>query len=340
MKWRRQPTAQELAQQLSLPGLEAPLEEGPAPRPGPSAPLRSPCPDPGDTTPATLPAAQAVTAPLQPEHPPVGVSEVRAEAATAQVSAPRVFLHPRAQRHIVLGQVRVAYEFARARRRSIGMVVGPDGLSVRAPSWVTLSEVEAALQEKSAWIQAKLVEQHDRARRQAAARTVWQDGASFPFLGETVIVVLDARVAGAQLRSDDQTLPGVTKLTLHVGLPQSAQATQVRDAVQAWLQRQAHRIFHERCEHFAARLGVNMTRLSLSNAQTRWGSAAADGSIRLNWRLVHFSMSTIDYVVAHELAHLREMNHSPRFWDVVKSVIPDPQHERGRLRDDHLPTFD
>ena len=251
-----------------------------------------------------------------------------------------VYAHPRAKREIVLGEVRVAYEFARARRRSIGMTVGPEGLSVRAPKWVSLTEIEAALVEKSAWIRAKLVEQRERVRRQEASRTRWGDGATFPFLGDTVIVVLDARVDGACLRTDEHTLPGVSRHTLHVGLPQGADAAQVRDVVQSWLQRQALRIFRERCDHFAVRLGVRMTRLSLSNAQTRWGSAAADGSIRLNWRLVHFSMSTIDYVVAHELAHLREMNHSARFWDVVRSVIPDPQRERGRLKDEHLPSFD
>ena len=91
---------------------------------------------------------------------------------------------------------------------------------------------------------------------------------------------------------------------------------------------------------FTERLGVRYTRLSLSSAQTRWGSASADGSIRLNWRLIHFALHTIDYVVAHELAHLREMNHSPRFWDVVRSVLPDYERARGVLKDDVLPVFD
>jgi predicted metal-dependent hydrolase len=106
------------------------------------------------------------------------------------------------------------------------------------------------------------------------------------------------------------------------------------------LQRQAKRVFAERCEHYAAQLGVRYRRLSLSSAQTRWGSASADGSIRLSWRLIHFGVSTIDYVVAHELAHLREMNHSPRFWDVVRSVVPDYQRTREVLKTDVLPIFD
>ena len=83
-----------------------------------------------------------------------------------------------------------------------------------------------------------------------------------------------------------------------------------------------------------------MKRLTLSSAQTRWGSASADGSLRLNWRLVHFGMATIDYVVAHELAHLRHMDHSPRFWDVVRSVVPEVERARGTLRSAVLPVFD
>jgi predicted metal-dependent hydrolase len=136
------------------------------------------------------------------------------------------------------------------------------------------------------------------------------------------------------LNTDARALPGVPRLTLHIGLPQTATPEQIRDAVQSWLQRQARRVFEERCKHFAQQLGVRYTRCRLSSAQTRWGSAGADGSIRLNWRLIHFAMPSIDYVVAHELAHLREMNHSPRFWDVVRSVMPDFEHVRETLKDD------
>jgi len=134
-------------------------------------------------------------------------------------------------------------------------------------------------------------------------------------------------------------LPGVPRATLHVGLPHTAEAEQLREAVQSWMQRQARRIFEERCEWFAQRLGVEVRRVSLSSAQTRWGSASADGVIRLNWRLVHFALPIIDYVVAHELAHLRVMDHSPRFWEVVESVVPDYKERREALKDDVLPQF-
>ena len=103
--------------------------------------------------------------------------------------------------------------------------------------------------------------------------------------------------------------------------------------------RQAKRIFTERLDHFAPRLQVQWQRLSLSSASTRWGTASADGAIRLNWRLVHFKMDVIDYVVAHELSHLRVMNHSPQFWETVGTVVPDYAQRRRMLKEDSLPRW-
>jgi predicted metal-dependent hydrolase len=260
-----------------------------------------------------------------------------------QVLAPKTFRHPAATREVLLGDVLVAYEFRRAKRRNIGFSVGPDGLTVSAPRWVTIGEMESALKEKSRWIVAKLSQSQDRRARIEAARIEWQDGASFPFLGETVIVVLDPRHAfsesGAVLNTAAEALPGVPRLTLHVGLSHTAQPAQIRDAVQAWLMRQAKRIFTERLNHYAPQLGVQWRKLALSSAGTLWGTAHQDGSIRLNWRLIHFKLNVIDYVVAHELSHLRVMDHSPRFWETVKSVVPDYAELRGKLKDEAIPPW-
>jgi len=261
-------------------------------------------------------------------------------AAPVEPPAPPVSRHPRAQREVRLGEHLVGYELRRARRKTIGFVVGADGLSVSAPRWVGLGDIESALQERAGWILRKLQEQRERTRRLEAARIEWRDGATIPFLGEPVIVVLDSRATGAVLNTDATALPGVPRLTLHVGLPHTATPEQIRDAVQSWLQRQARRVFEERCREYAQRLSVRMTRLALSSAATRWGSASADGSIRLHWRLIHFALPTIDYVVAHELAHLREMNHSAAFWDVVRSVLPDYESARGRLKEEAVAAFE
>jgi predicted metal-dependent hydrolase len=278
--------------------------------------------------------------PVAPLPPPVALPAPEPKMTPPVDTKPVGFQHPRAQREVRLGEHLVAYELKRARRRSIGFVVGPEGLSVSAPRWVSQTEIDDALREKARWICTKLHEQREHAKRQLQARVEWRDGTSIPFLGDTVIVVLDPRATGAVLNSDAEALPGVPRLTLHVGLPQHAAPEQIRDAVQSWLQRQARRVFDERCRHFAQALNVRMTRLSLSSAATRWGSASADGSIRLNWRLIHFALPIIDYVVAHELAHLREMNHSPAFWDVVRSVVPDYERSRGSLRNGVVPILD
>jgi len=123
---------------------------------------------------------------------------------------------------------------------------------------------------------------------------------------------------------------------LHVALPHAASAAQIRDAVQAWLMRQAKRLFTERLDHYAPQLRVEWRKLVLSNAGTRWGTAHSDGTIRLNWRLIHFRLPVIDYVVAHELSHLRVMDHSPRFWETVATVVPHYEQLRGQLRDEPL----
>ena len=273
-----------------------------------------------------------------------------------QALAPATFRHSNATREALLDGILVAYQFRRGKRRTIGFSVGAEGLTVSAPKWVPLYDIDKAVLEKSGWIIKKLRETRERHDRMESARIEWKDGTTLPFLGEQVIVVLDPRHAfggvGAELKNGSEgvalnigaaaqnsTLPGITQLTLHVGLPHSATTNQIRDAVQAWLMRQAKRIFTERLNHFAPTLGVQWRKLSLSSAGTRWGSASADGSIRLNWRLIHFKQSVIDYVVVHELSHLRVMDHSPRFWDTVRAVVPDYAELRGQLKDDAIPRW-
>jgi predicted metal-dependent hydrolase len=98
------------------------------------------------------------------------------------------------------------------------------------------------------------------------------------------------------------------------------------------LRDRAREVFLERLVHYSAALGVALPRLALSAARTRWGSCSLKSGIRLNWRLIHFPRPVIDYVVAHELAHLREMNHSPRFWSVVEQLYPDYRTARDELK--------
>lgn len=257
-----------------------------------------------------------------------------------QVLPKAQFTHPRATRRIQLGSTDLSYAFHRGKRRTIGMSVGPDGLEVRAPTWVTVGEVESALREKADWISRKLIEMGERHAQMGASRIVWRDGVVLPYLGGQLQVVLDSsRVLKKNSAQFEPSLAVQVPHTLRLGLPLHATPEQIRDAVQAWLMRRAKALFTERLHHFAPLLQVQWQRLSLSSAATRWGSASASGAIRLNWRLVHHTLAVIDYVVVHELSHLRVMDHSPRFWDTVKTVLPDYAKHRRVLKDEPLPPW-
>jgi predicted metal-dependent hydrolase len=267
---------------------------------------------------------QAMTPAAAPDPGGCAEAEPRVPTPTTELAGV-LWRHPEANRESRLGGVVVGYRFARGQRRTIGLSVGPQGLSVRAPRWTPLGEVERFLQSRAAWVLEKL-HQVQRQVRQSPLPQRWSDGSRLDYLGRGLTLRLDPthRLAGTggALRGDE----------LLVGLAHDVPEARLREAVQAWLRREAERVFRERLDHFAPRLGVQYTRLRLSSATTRWGSASVDGSIRLNWRLVHLSLEMIDYVVAHELSHLREMNHSADFWGVVGSVLPDYRERRQALR--------
>ena len=242
---------------------------------------------------------------------------------------------PTGHRRLRLDDHALDYRLLRSKRRTIGFLIDDEGLRVTAPRWVTVAEIELAIAEKRAWIFKKMNEQRERSVRRLQPPMDWRDGARLPYLGADIVVRI-ADSANTGIRFDEQTRE------LHVSLPVSATGQQLKDRVQGWLQAEAKRVFAERLEIYASKLGVTFKGFALSSASTQWGSCTADGRIRLNWRLMHFALPNIDYVVAHELSHLREMNHGPQFWATVQSLLPEFETARKALRDhepSNLPTF-
>ena len=208
---------------------------------------------------------------------------------------------------------------------AIGFIVGAEGLSVNAPRWVGLGDIESALREKADWILRKLREQQERAQRQLQARIDWRDGAAVPFLGETVIVVLDPRATGrgAQQRWRSRC-PAVPRLTLHVGLPHTAQAgADPRCRAELAAAPGAARVRGVACDHFAGMRWACVARgSSLSSAQTRWGSAQRRrlDPPELAPRALR---DADDRLRGHPRARApaRDEPQPERFWDVVRSVM-------------------
>jgi predicted metal-dependent hydrolase len=245
--------------------------------------------------------------------------------------APAAELPPPSSRHpdprsrrALAGTDVIEYRLRRARRRTIGFQIDDDGLTISAPRWVTLREIEAAIAEKSRWIRAKRREWHEWREKRRLPQVVFADGAVLPYLGASITLRLRAEVGATCLDA--------AASELQLALPRDAAEVQIRDVVQSWLQGEAARIFGERIERFGDRIGPKFAGWRLSSARSQWGSCTHDGRVRLNWRLVHFPLPVIDYVVAHELAHLRELNHSPRFWRALEQLLPGFEAARDAIK--------
>lgn len=218
-------------------------------------------------------------------------------------------------RHLLIGGRIVSYELRQARSR-LSMTIDERGLRVGAPRHVPIAEVESFVLGHGEWVMKKLDEFAVRgARRHLTIR----DGAMVPLLGGEVPLQVNAGANRFQWRPESLVL---------AARPDADLDALARRA----FQRRALDHFEARVAHYAACLSLPVPRLALSSARTRWGSCSAKTGIRLNWRLIHLAPALIDYVVAHELAHLVEMNHSRRFWRVVESLYPDWRAARAELK--------
>jgi predicted metal-dependent hydrolase len=229
-------------------------------------------------------------------------------------------------RKIQLGSHTVHYVLRRSARRSHGFMISDDGLHVTSPRRAPVDDIERAIRAKQSWILTKLFERAERrSMRDQRAPVEWADGARLPWLGSDLTLRLEP-AARSHCVFDADTRE------LRLGVTPGLEEWQIRERVKLWFQGEARRVFGERLDLYAPRVGVRYKAFALSSAGTRWGSCTVAGNIRLNWKLIHYPLALLDYVVVHELAHLREMNHSPAFWAVVGEVFPDYDGAKAALR--------
>lgn len=205
----------------------------------------------------------------------------------------------------------IPYQLELRPRRTVGLKITQQGLVVHAPKRIVVHQLNQILQEKSAWILNKL------ALREASTiePVQWQQGEHLLFLGQDIMLQVVETKGKSQVQlSADQLVVSIKDAT--------SQTLVAKKAIQ-WFQQQAFEDFARRVEIFATKLGVKPPSVALSNAQSRWGSCNSRGQVRLNWRLIQAPPQVINYVVCHELAHLKEMNHSARFYAVLAQLFPD-----------------
>ncbi|MGB6242868.1 MAG: SprT family zinc-dependent metalloprotease [Castellaniella sp.] len=231
------------------------------------------------------------------------------------------------------------YALRRSRRRTIGLTIRDARLLIQAPSWASRTQIEEAIHEKSRWIRDKLKSSQERLALLALQDTQWRAGGRIPYLG----VMIELQLDGARdAWFDGDSRHPATGDCLHLPLPADSEGTRIQERAQAWLQARATEDFEHRLQRVLDRAGQQIHGWGLSGAQGRWGSCTSQRRILLNWRLIHLPAALIDYVVAHEVAHLKEMNHSPAFWREVERLHPDFKQARDALAQHHpasLPLF-
>lgn len=233
----------------------------------------------------------------------------------------------REPRSIALDGRHVPYLLRRSDRKTLALQLDSRGVRVSVPTNAAVADIERFIRAHGQWLLARL----DAVLRQPCAHFEIADGCILPLCGERFRV---RTVGGVRKTAWRVSGDGVEELWLAGGRDPVEQLTKaLRARALGW--------FGGRVDEYCHRLGRPAPQVRLSSARTRWGSCSSRSGIRLHWRLIHLPPNLIDYVVAHEVAHLVEMNHSLAFWKIVEALYPDWRSARAALRaaSHELPLF-
>ena len=209
-------------------------------------------------------------------------------------------------------------QIIRTKRKTISLVVSAEGeVIVRAPLKTPQSYIQDWVSTKSDWIQTS--QEKIIARNKMHPPKTCREGEQLPYLGHNRLLQISEHEKEIKVDNDLLLLPNNLR--------------DAKAAVIAWYKVQARVVIAERLEDFARFIGVEYKSLRITSAAKRWGSCSSKGSLNFSWRLVMCPLSVIDYVVVHELCHLKHHNHSPVFWQTVQDIMPDYQMQRKWLAD-------
>lgn len=233
-------------------------------------------------------------------------------------------------RNIELDGKTLTYTLRRSNRRTFGFQIDESGLRITAPKNSPIYAIENAIRVKQKWILDKL-DYYLYRRPPKTAPLRWQHGTPFPYLGKELTLHLEEQETRfPTFKLEENCLIACISLHHYEALERY---------IKNWLKKQAFDFLSKRLRYYAEQMNLTYDTFRISSARTRWGSCSAKRNIRLNWRLIHCELSLIDYVIVHELAHLSEMNHSPRFWSIVKQWYPDAINARKTLRNQSQQIF-
>lgn len=228
---------------------------------------------------------------------------------------------------ITIGPYRVYYTIVRSSRRTVKLrVASADRIEITAPHRFSASEAVRLLQAKQAWLCRQLAQLADLAAN--AVNTAAEPGAELLYLGGSyTLTVFTGTASRPYVTLED------SRLIAHLPAGSAARRANLLAAtLKAWYARQAADLLVTRTEHWAALLGLRPGRVSIREQKSRWGSCSSRGNINYNWRIVMAPPAVVDYLIVHELCHLRVPNHSAAFWQLVADAVPAYKDHRKWLR--------
>lgn len=223
------------------------------------------------------------------------------------------------------GTTTIHFELVYAERKTLGITVHPEDLriTIKAPEGSALSEIEAKVLKRASWI---LQQQRDLERYLPhLPPRQYVSGETHRYLGRQHRLKVVENGTEAVERSRNY---------LYVHVPDREDRDRVRDLLNDWYQAQAEQVFADRlaaCYSKVEHMGVDYPKLAVRVMKSRWGSTSPSGKITLNVKLIQVPKTYIDYVIFHELCHLKEPNHSPQYYELLDRVLPDWRERREKL---------
>jgi Predicted metal-dependent hydrolase len=228
------------------------------------------------------------------------------------------------QEIVIIKGREIRYNLIRCARKSIGIKITPEkGVEVRVPHNITVKAVQQIIEEKAEWIQKKTELVNEKASLRP--KHDFKTGEEILLLGEKYSLVIEP----ALQKKEEHIAIKENKIYLQVYNPSKEY---IKTYLINWYKSLAKEYLTKKTFHYSEKVQVTFETVKITNPSKRWGSCTSKGNINYNWRIIMAPEEMIDYLVVHELAHRKEMNHSKRFYEILKSIMPDYKNREKWLK--------
>ncbi|MFA5523427.1 MAG: SprT family zinc-dependent metalloprotease [Tissierellales bacterium] len=227
----------------------------------------------------------------------------------------------------------IHYNIVRTKRKTIGISIDMTGkVKVSVPLYIAEKQIVEIVEKKTNWIIKKLGVVEEIKKNVVIRKLV--NGEKLLYLGkEYELRIVEKDQSEVKVTFQNEAII----VYLPKGIKNDSKKQSIKKELIIWYKKSFSKLVKERIKDYSSRLNVTPCKVVIKEQKTRWGSCSAKGNINLNWRLVMAPISIIDYVIVHELCHMKVMNHSKSFWKEVELIIPDYIERRRWLKENgHL----